>query len=174
MTTSRNQFGFTNFARPWCALCPSGKPAASRRLPAVLIRRNLGFVRRTARRGRSQRECYRRPTGPGRGNPLVCAIREAAVEVRLHPDGPRLHMPRSVGGLRVQEIFHSLGIYRLAGSHLSGNVERVERLTSSVGRAVEFRSTDEEIKAQNYMVDANRSKSRTRRRQTRLMSSKGF
>jgi hypothetical protein len=42
------------------------------------------------------------------------------------------------------------------------------------GRAVEFRSTDEEIKAQQYMVNANRSASGTRRRQTRLMSSKGL
>jgi hypothetical protein len=48
------------------------------------------------------------------------------------------------------------------------------RVVASDGRTVEFRSTDEEIKAQNYMVNANRSKSGTRRRQTRLMSGKGF
>jgi len=49
-----------------------------------------------------------------------------------------------------------------------------KRVVAPDGRAVEFRSTDEEIKAQNYMVNANRSKSGTRKRQTRLMSSKGF
>ena len=49
-----------------------------------------------------------------------------------------------------------------------------KRVAAPDGRAVEFRSTDEEIKAQQYMVNANRSKAGTRRRQTRLMSSKGF
>jgi hypothetical protein len=49
-----------------------------------------------------------------------------------------------------------------------------KRVVAPDGRAVEFRSTDEEIKAQQYMVNTNRSKAGTRRRQTRLMSSKGF
>ena len=49
-----------------------------------------------------------------------------------------------------------------------------KRVAAPDGRAVEFRSTDEEIKAQQYMVNANRAKAGTRRRQTRLMSSKGF
>ena len=49
-----------------------------------------------------------------------------------------------------------------------------KRVVAPDGRAVEFRSTDEEIKAQQYMVNSNRAKSGTRKRQTRLMSSKGF
>ncbi len=49
-----------------------------------------------------------------------------------------------------------------------------KRVVAPDGRAVEFRTTDEEIKAQNYMVNANRSGSGTHRRQTRLTSSKGF
>lgn len=49
-----------------------------------------------------------------------------------------------------------------------------KRVVAPDGRAVEFRSTDEEIKAQQYMVTTNRARSGTRRRQTRLMSSKGF
>jgi hypothetical protein len=61
---------------------------------------------------------------------------------------------------------------------IKGSSDRIaspeKRVVAPDGRAVEFRSTDEEIKAQQYMVNANRSKSGTRRRQTRLMSSKGF
>jgi hypothetical protein len=49
-----------------------------------------------------------------------------------------------------------------------------KRVVAPDGRAVEFRGTDEEIKAQQYMVNSNRAKAGTRRRQTRLMSSKGF
>lgn len=49
-----------------------------------------------------------------------------------------------------------------------------KRVVAPDGRAVEYRSTDEEIKAQNYMVNTNRSKAGTRRRQIRLMSSKGL
>ena len=49
-----------------------------------------------------------------------------------------------------------------------------KRVVAPDGRAVEFRSTDEEIKAQQYMVNVNRVATGTRRRQTRLMSSKGF
>ncbi len=49
-----------------------------------------------------------------------------------------------------------------------------KRVVAPDGRAVEFRSTDEEIKAQQYMVNVNRAATGTRRRQTRLMSSKGF
>lgn len=49
-----------------------------------------------------------------------------------------------------------------------------KRVVAPDGRAVEFRSTDEEIKAQQYMVNTNRAKSGRRKRQTRLMSSKGF
>jgi hypothetical protein len=61
---------------------------------------------------------------------------------------------------------------------VQGSLDRIaapeKRVTAPDGRTVEFRSTDEEIKAQQYMVNANRSASGTRRRQTRLMSSKGF
>jgi hypothetical protein len=61
---------------------------------------------------------------------------------------------------------------------VQGSLNRIaspeKRVAAPDGRAVEFRSTDEEIKAQQYMVNANRSKAGTRRRQTRLMSSKGF
>ena len=61
---------------------------------------------------------------------------------------------------------------------VQGSLDRIaspeKRVVAPDGRAVEFRSTDEEIKAQNYMVNANRSKAGVRRRQTRLMSSKGF
>ena len=61
---------------------------------------------------------------------------------------------------------------------ISGSCDRIaspeKRVVAPDGRAVEFRSTDEEIKAQQYMVNSNRSKAGTRRRQTRLMSSKGF
>jgi len=49
-----------------------------------------------------------------------------------------------------------------------------KRVVAPDGRAVEFRTTDEEIKAQQYMVNSNRSKSGVRKRQTRLTSSKGF
>jgi hypothetical protein len=61
---------------------------------------------------------------------------------------------------------------------IKGSNERIaspeKRVVAPDGRAVEFRSTDEEIKAQQYMVNSNRAKAGTRRRQTRLMSSKGF
>jgi len=61
---------------------------------------------------------------------------------------------------------------------IQGSSDRIaspeKRVVAPDGRAVEFRSTDEEIKAQQYMVNTNRAKSGTRRRQTRLMSSKGF
>jgi hypothetical protein len=61
---------------------------------------------------------------------------------------------------------------------IKGSINRIasseKRVVAPDGRAVEFRSTDEEIKAQQYMVNANRSAAGTRRRQTRLMSSKGF
>jgi hypothetical protein len=61
---------------------------------------------------------------------------------------------------------------------IKGSSDRIaspeKRVVAPDGRAVEFRSTDEEIKAQQYMVNSNRSKAGTRRRQTRLMSSKGF
>ena len=49
-----------------------------------------------------------------------------------------------------------------------------KRVVAPDGRAVEFRSTDEEIKAQQYMVNSNRATAGRRKRQTRLMSSKGF
>ena len=49
-----------------------------------------------------------------------------------------------------------------------------KRVVATDGRAVEFRSTDEEIKAQQYMVNSNRAAAGRRKRQTRLMSSKGF
>jgi hypothetical protein len=61
---------------------------------------------------------------------------------------------------------------------IKGSSDRIaspeKRVVAPDGRAVEFRSTDEEIKAQQYMVNSNRSKAGTRRRQTRLMSTKGF
>lgn len=61
---------------------------------------------------------------------------------------------------------------------IKGSSDRIaspeKRVVAPDGRAVEFRSTDEEIKAQQYMVNSNRAKAGTRRRQTRLMSSKGF
>jgi hypothetical protein len=61
---------------------------------------------------------------------------------------------------------------------IKGSNDRIaspeKRVVAPDGRAVEFRSTDEEIKAQQYMVNSNRSAAGTRRRQTRLMSSKGF
>ena len=61
---------------------------------------------------------------------------------------------------------------------LQGSIDRIaspeKRVAAPDGRAVEFRSTDEEIKARQFMVNTNRSNSGTRRRQTRLMSSKGF
>jgi hypothetical protein len=61
---------------------------------------------------------------------------------------------------------------------IKGSNERIaspeKRVVAPDGRAVEFRSTDEEIKAQQYMVNSNRAAAGTRRRQTRLMSSKGF
>jgi hypothetical protein len=61
---------------------------------------------------------------------------------------------------------------------LQGSMDRIaspeKRVAAPDGRAVEFRSTDEEIKARQYMVNTNRANSGTRRRQTRLMSSKGF
>ena len=50
----------------------------------------------------------------------------------------------------------------------------VKRVVAPDGRAVEFKDNGELIKGQNYMVNTNRVASGTRRRQTRLMSSKGF
>jgi hypothetical protein len=49
-----------------------------------------------------------------------------------------------------------------------------KRVVAPDGRAVEFRSTDEEIKAQQYMVNANRSKAGTRRLRYRMSSTKGL
>ena len=49
-----------------------------------------------------------------------------------------------------------------------------EKRVATQDRSVEFRSTQEEIVAQQFMVNTNRAKAGTRRRQTRLMSSKGF
>jgi hypothetical protein len=50
----------------------------------------------------------------------------------------------------------------------------VKRVAAPDGRAFEYKSNDELIQAENHMVNANRARSGTRRRQTRLMSSKGF
>ncbi len=49
-----------------------------------------------------------------------------------------------------------------------------EKRVATQDRSVEYRSTQEEIVAQQFMVNTNRAKAGTRRRQTRLMSSKGF
>ncbi len=49
-----------------------------------------------------------------------------------------------------------------------------KRVAAPDGRAVEYRSIDEELKAQQYMANSNRVAAGTRRRQTRLMSSKGM
>ena len=61
---------------------------------------------------------------------------------------------------------------------LQGSMDRIaspeKRIAASDGRAVEYRPTDEEISARQYMLNTNRAKSGTRRRQMRLMSSKGF
>jgi hypothetical protein len=61
---------------------------------------------------------------------------------------------------------------------LQGSSDRIaspeKRVVAPDGRAVEYRSTQEEILAQQYMVNSNRSKAGTPRRQTRLMSSKGL
>ena len=50
----------------------------------------------------------------------------------------------------------------------------VKRVTAPDGRTVEFKDNADLIAGQNHMVNANRAASGTRRRQTRLMSSKGF
>jgi hypothetical protein len=50
----------------------------------------------------------------------------------------------------------------------------VKRVVAPDGRAFEYKDNDELIKGQNYMVNSNRAAAGTRRRQTRLMSSKGF
>jgi hypothetical protein len=50
----------------------------------------------------------------------------------------------------------------------------VKRAVAPDGRAVEFRDGADLIVAKNHMVNTNRAASGTRRRQTRLMSSKGF
>ncbi len=61
---------------------------------------------------------------------------------------------------------------------IEGNREQiaspVKRVVATDGRAVEFKDNDDLIKADAHMVNANRAASRVRRRQTRLMSSKGF
>ena len=49
-----------------------------------------------------------------------------------------------------------------------------EKRVATQDRSVEYRSTQEEIVAQQFMVNTNRAKAGTRRRQTRLMSSKGL
>lgn len=49
-----------------------------------------------------------------------------------------------------------------------------EKRVATQDRSVEYRSTQEEIVAQQFMVNTNRAKAGTRRRQTRLMSSKGI
>ncbi len=50
----------------------------------------------------------------------------------------------------------------------------VKRVVSPDGRAMEYKENADLIEAQNHMVNANRAASGTRKRQTRLMSSKGF
>ncbi len=49
-----------------------------------------------------------------------------------------------------------------------------KRVVAPDGRAVEYRDASELIRAENHMVNTNRVASGTRRRQTQLMSSKGF
>jgi hypothetical protein len=67
---------------------------------------------------------------------------------------------------------------KFTDEQIEGSSDRIaspeKRVVAPDGRTVEFRTTQEEILAQQYMVNANRSKAGTRRRQTRLMSSKGF
>ena len=61
---------------------------------------------------------------------------------------------------------------------IQGNKDQIaspyRRVVAPDGRAYEVKSQDELIKGDVHMANANRAKSGTRRRQTRLMSSKGF
>ena len=50
----------------------------------------------------------------------------------------------------------------------------VRRIVASDGRAMEVKSDAELIKDRNLMINTNRAAAGTRRRQIRLMSSKGF
>ncbi len=50
----------------------------------------------------------------------------------------------------------------------------VKRVVAPDGRALEYKDGADLIASENHMVNANRAGSGTRRRQTRLMSSKGF
>lgn len=50
----------------------------------------------------------------------------------------------------------------------------VKRVVAPDGRAVENQDAGDLIKRKNHMVNTNRAVAGTRRRQTRLMSSKGF
>jgi hypothetical protein len=50
----------------------------------------------------------------------------------------------------------------------------VKRAVAPDGRAYEAHEADDLIKRKNHMVNTNRAAAGTRRRQTRLMGSKGF
>ena len=73
-------------------------PRRGRRNTVPRWRRSTG---RQSSRGRHQ--SHRRPVGRGGGNPLVGAVREAALEVRLERDRPAPHVPRPVFELRGQQ-----------------------------------------------------------------------
>ena len=53
-------------------------------------------------------------------------------------------------------------------------IASLEKRVATQDRPVEYRCTQEEIIAQQFMVTTNRAKAGTRRRQTRLVSSKGL
>src|SRR5271157_874984 len=72
-----------------------------------------------------------RPNRAALRNPLIVVVREAALEIRLEPGGPRLHVPGAVRLLDAQQILDAMAVDGVAGRH-AGLVERVERLAGGI------------------------------------------
>jgi hypothetical protein len=67
---------------------------------------------------------------------LIVVVREAALEIRLEPRGPRLHVPGAVWLLGAPQILDALAIDGVGRRH-AGFVERVEHMGSPADRAMD-------------------------------------
>jgi len=77
-------------------------------------------------RGRCQRECESCPTGAGGGDPLIEAVREARIEIRLEGHGAAADKPGAVLLLRAEEVFHALLICAV-GDRQAGGLQSHQR-----------------------------------------------
>src|SRR5674476_1207903 len=71
-------------------------------------------------RGRCQREGDSCPTGAGGGDPLIEAVREAGIEIRLEGHGAAADKPGAVLLLRAEEVLHSLLICAVGDRQAGG------------------------------------------------------